>query len=126
MYEMEVKLKHPRGAIDACKVFYKLDEDLQENGEDGFRAWIYMGGGHTVYAEHQSVSKGSNIIESFYEYPDIQGDLDAGPRYVSAGQIYHRQEINSLDDWKAWLEEYVSGLDPRDAFRFYRDVVGAF
>jgi len=121
MYEMEVKLKHPRGATDACKVFYKFDEEL-----DGFRAWLYMGGGHAVYAEHQSVSKGSRNIESFYEYPEIQGDLDVGPRYISAGHIYHRQEINSLDDWKAWLEEYVSGLDPRDAFRFYRDVVGAF
>jgi len=79
-----------------------------------------------TYAEYQSVEIGSNIIESFYEYPNIQGDLDVGPRYISAGQIYHRQAINSLEDWRAWLEEYVSGLDPRDAFRFIAMLWGHF
>jgi len=62
-----------------------------------------MGGGHVAYAEQQSVSKGSNIIESFYEYPEIQGDMDVGPRYISAGQICHRQAINSLEDWKGMV-----------------------
>ena len=27
---------------------------------------------------------------------------------------------------QAWLEEYVSGIDPLDAFRFYRESVGPF
>ena len=27
---------------------------------------------------------------------------------------------------QAWLEEYVSGIDPLDAFRFYRESAGPF
>jgi len=112
MSEMDVELKHPRGNLKTCKVFYKFNDETDE-----YLAWIYMSEGNAMYAEHQFTSKGSWYIETFYEYPEIR----EGRRYISAGKICHIREINSLDDWKAWLEEYASELDPKDAFRYYKE-----
>lgn len=123
MQEMIVILKHPRGSIETARVLYDFAEDLQESGENGLRAWIYMGEGPAIYAEYQTASIGARDIKSFLEFGD---NPDIGPRYKENGGISHRCEIQSLDDWKAWLEEYVAGIDPRDAFRFYRESVGPF
>jgi hypothetical protein len=120
---LEIALKYPRGSIKEARVLYEAIEDEKE---PSFRAWIYMGKGKINYAEMQTALKGSRDIKSFFEFGDIQGDQDVGPRYKENGDINHRSEINSLADWKAWLEEYVSGLDPLDAFRFYRGSVGPF
>jgi hypothetical protein len=123
MEEMAVQLKHPRGSIKSARVLYEFAEDLQETGENAFRAWIYMGKGKATYAEMQTGAKGSRDIKSFYEYGD---NPDVGPRYQENGEITHREQIDDLVDWKLWLKEYVSGLDPLDHFRFYREVVGGF
>jgi len=120
MEEMQVGLTYPRGSIKEARVLFDFAEDLQEAGENGFRAWIYMGKKPAIYAEFQSASMGSRDIKSFFEYGDIQGDQDVGPLYKDNGEISHRSEIRSLADWKAWLIEYVAGIDPLDAFRFYR------
>ena len=126
MEEINIDLRYPRGAIESARVLFDFAEDLEEAGENGFRAWIYMGKAPAIYAEYQSASKGSRDIKSFFEFGDIQGDQDVGPRYQENGEISHRSEIKSLSDWQAWLEEYVSGIDPLDAFRFYRESVGPF
>ncbi len=114
---MEVTLKNPRGSIKTCRVLY------EEMDEGGFRAWIYMGRGKVNYAEMQTVVSGNPYIQAFFEYGD---NPDVGPRYMDVGVITHRIPICSLSDWESWLKEYVSGSDPRDQFRVYREVVGGF
>lgn len=43
MEEIEINLRYPRGAIKSARVLFDFAEDLEEAGENGFRAWIYMG-----------------------------------------------------------------------------------
>lgn len=119
--EMQVALKYPRGTIKEARV--KYGQALNDDNQNEFRAWIYMGKGKATYAEMQATVEGHNDIKSWFEYGD---NPDVGPRYMDNGDITHRSVINSLDDWTAWLKEYVSGFDPLDHFRFYREAVGGF
>lgn len=123
MEEMKVPLKRPVGSIKSARVLYEFADDIQEAGENAFRAWIYLGKGRATYAEMQTAARGEHDIKSFFEYGD---DPDTGPRYMDMGDITHRHRIENLSDWAAWLKEYVSGIDPRDAFNLYKEVVGGF
>lgn len=114
---MEVTLKNPRGSIKHARVLYEVMD------EGGFRAWIYIGRGKVNYAEMQTVVSGAPSIRSFFEYDD---NPDVSPTYIDNGYIRHRISICSLFDWESWLKKYVSGLDPRDHFRFYSEAVGGF
>lgn len=116
--EIKIALKHPRGSIRSARAEY--DQALNDDNQNEFRAWIYLGKGQATYAEMQATIQGHYDIRSFYEYGD---DPDVGPRYIDMGRITHRSPIQSLKDWKQWLREYVSGTDPRDAFRTYRKTV---
>jgi len=118
--EIRVPLKHPRGSIKEAKVQYQESIDCEGHA---FKAWIYMGTGKAIYAEMQGVITGTRLIRSFFEYGD---NPDVGPRYMDNGLITHREEIKNIDGWIAWLIEYVSGLDPRDHFKFYKKAVGGF
>lgn len=44
------------------------------------------------------------------------------------GSIKRARVLSEVMDegWESWLKEYVSGLDPRDHFRFYSEAVGGF
>jgi len=110
---MDVKLKHPRGCLSTCKVYYEYNE-----GDDGFRAWLYMGGCHVLYEEHLFVSRGSWYVETCLVFAEE-------PRYMPAGLLEVEGYIDTFSDWKSWLEEYASELDPRDAFRRWWNAVKA-
>jgi len=116
MEEFEVELNKPRGALNRAKIYYSLDEDQ-------FVAYIYIGRERVKYAEMQKVVRNEREIKTYYEFGDTP---DVGPKYMEAGDITQRHPIASLKDWKDWLEEYAKGIDPRDAFRYYCDVVGGF
>jgi hypothetical protein len=110
MERIEVKLKRARGSITTAIV------DFEENDE-GFRAEICYPRGS--YSEVQTTTKGSIDIDCLFQW-----DEENGIRNIDAGQITHREPITDIESWGRWLVEYVSTLDPRDAFRAYRDTVG--
>lgn len=119
MEEMFVPLDHARGSIVDARILY---EEVDDEEMPFYVAYIYMGKG-PYYAEMQRAFQGSRDISCLYEFetPD-----DGGPSYVEAGDEMLMQNIESLEDWIAWLCKYARGLDPRDAFRNYREVVGGF
>lgn len=107
---LEIELNHPRGAIRTATV------DIQEVPEGDFlgwnyRAWIYLAG---LTVEFQQGANGSRDIQSYFPF-------EGRDTYRTEGVIGHRAPINSAEDWVAWLQEYVAGIDPRDMFRARRE-----
>lgn len=116
--KVRVPLKHRRGSIKSARLEY--GQALNSANENEYRAWIYLGKGETIYAEMQATVTGHYDIRRFYELSD---EIDQEPRYIDMGRLTHRDQIKSLKDWRKWLKEYVSDIDPRDAFRTYRKIV---
>jgi hypothetical protein len=106
---LEIALKRPRGEIKTATV------DIQEIPEGtlgwNYRAWINLAG-QTV--EFMQATKGDRDIRDYFPF-------EGHDTYRDEGVISHRSPINSLEDWVAWIKEYVSDLDPRDISRARRE-----
>ena len=109
MKRINVALDHPRGSITIAIVNFK---------ETDYGFWAEICYPKGAYSEIQVVGKGSNDIHCLFQW-----DEENGIRNIYAGQITHRDAIVDIETWEEWLNEYVAGTDPRDAFRAYREIV---
>ncbi len=112
MEQIVIELNRPRGSIKTAIVIF-------EERDGGFWAEIIYPRG--PYSEIQTAAKGSVDVDCLFQW-----DEENGPRNRDAGTATHREPISDIESWEQWLVEYVSGMDPRDAHRAYREVLGAF
>ena len=104
---IEVGLKYKRGSITSAEV------DIQEGDATlgwNFRAWINMAG---ITVEFIQGATATRDVETWYPFEEHD-------TYRNAGRVYSREDINSFEQWEAFVKEYAANLDPRDIFRYRR------
>jgi len=104
---LEIALKRTRGSIKEAVV------DIQDGDSSlgwNFRAWINLANKTVEFIQG---STGSRDVETWYPFEEHD-------TYRNAGRAYAREAINTFEDWQKFVQEYTSGIDPRDVFRYRR------